>query len=125
MMMCYSFIIASPHFLYGSGETAMSFVKENISVLADTQLINPNMSTVGGLVESSKLCGISTGTLNGVESKPTPPVVDFYFTVLVIFFVAHFICGIADSIFWSLLLTYMDNNVSKSKAPIVHSKFRI
>lgn len=106
-MMAYSFILASPHFIYGSGDRAMSFVKhENTSSL---------LTADGITTESQQFC-------NATTVQDTEPPVESYMWVLVIFFAGHFMCGIANSIFWSLLITYMDNNVSKTKAPLVHSK---
>lgn len=112
MMMLYSFIIASPHYLYGSGEVAMSFVEANVTEM-DSALPNAETSQL------AKMCNANVSLLDEGSRASTS---DSYFWVLAIFFAGHFICGIADSIFWSLLLTYMDNNVSKAMAPMAHSK---
>lgn len=112
--MVYSFIIASPHFLYGSGELALSFVDRNVT---ETSLLN-STSNVG---EYSKLCNASQLSTDGGEHNQSPSI-DSNIWVIVIFFSGHFISGIATSIFWSLLLTYLDDNVSKSKAPLIHSE---
>lgn len=122
-MMIYSFIIASPHLLYGSGELALSFVEGNVteSLIFSSSI---NQSTSAGVY--SKLCNASQVPLlstdeasGGLPTSLPPP--DSNIWVIVIFFTGHFISGIATSIFWSLLLTYLDNNVSKAKAPLIHS----
>lgn len=125
LMMIYSFIIASPHLMYGSGELALSFVEGNVteSLIFSGSI---NQSTSVGVY--SKLCNASQVPLLSTDEAsgqpiplPPPEAIDSNIWVIVIFFTGHFISGIATSMFWSLLLTYLDNNVSKAKAPLIHS----
>lgn len=117
-MMVYSFMIATPHYLYGSGETAMSFVHANVTELQSIDGLFQNQTEFKGI---TALCN-ATASTDLEDGEKTVPFVDSYIPVMVIFFVGHFISGIADSCFWSLLLTYLDNNVSKAKAPLMHSE---
>lgn len=112
LMMLHSVILCLPQIFYGAGEVAHSFTTEYSSGNL-TALLPQNDSLVGS---SSNLCN-STSVEEVMESGSGGN-----FSVLAIFFTGHFINGIATSIFWSLLLTYLDNNVSKAKAPLVHSE---
>lgn len=110
MMLVYCFIIASPHFLFGSGKTAMSFVEGHVT---DGLLGVNDTTTVSEFAYSSKLCGATAQPADGPKEDSN---------IWIIFFVAHLLCGVADSIFWCLLLAYLDNNVSKAEAPIFQSE---
>lgn len=115
LMMLHSVILCLPHLIYGSGEVAHSFT---------TEFSSGNFSTL--LPQNDSSLGLPSNLCNSTSIEPfAGESSGGNFPVLAIFFTGHFINGIATSIFWSLLLTYLDNNVSKAKAPLVHSELCI
>lgn len=115
-MAIYSFIIISPHFIYGSGDHALSFTKEY--EFGGTGVINSSVTSLSNAT-TKELCSIA-GKPDKQPSEHHGS--ETYLLVLVILFTGHFISGVATSIFWCLLLTYLDDNVNKAKAPLAHSK---
>lgn len=107
----YCLLTALPHFLYGSGEDALSLTKEYGS--------NFSHNTTDSLLQKHRkqmLCEIkNTTTECETEEGNIAP--------QIILFVAQLISGIGGSLYYTLGVSYMDDNIKKSKTPVLISKF--
>ncbi|XP_017867013.1 PREDICTED: solute carrier organic anion transporter family member 4A1 [Drosophila arizonae] len=99
----------SPHFLYGPGEDALALTKE-FGALPDE---NATMEAIEEQ-RSKTLCRLSGG---GAECE----VGEGNFAPQVLLFVAQFISGIGGSLYYTLGVSYMDDNTKKSKTPALLS----
>uniref|UniRef100_A0A1B6LJP5 Solute carrier organic anion transporter family member n=1 Tax=Graphocephala atropunctata TaxID=36148 RepID=A0A1B6LJP5_9HEMI len=97
------------HFLYGPGEDALHLTKEfggdynanNTALLIDAD----NRKLLCQRDRAGEECDTYSGNL----------------APQVILFMAHFISGIGGSLYYTLGVSYMDDNISKSKSPILVS----
>lgn len=98
-----------PHFLYGPGEDALSLTKEygakpqstNTSVISDKH--------------RKFLC-------LGKETRGTDcEVEDGNFAPQVLLFIAQLVSGVGGSLYYTLGVSYMDDNIQKSKTPALIS----
>lgn len=100
----------SPHFLYGPGEDALALTKE-FGAIPDEN------ATLEAIEEQrSKILCRTTG--GGAECE----VGEGNFAPQVLLFVAQFISGIGGSLYYTLGVSYMDDNTKKSKTPALLSK---
>lgn len=98
-----------PHFLYGPGEDALSLTKE----------YRAKPSTLNSSVISDKqrkfLC---LGKENrGMECEAE----DGNFAPQVLLFIAQLVSGVGGSLYYTLGVSYMDDNIQKSKTPALIS----
>ncbi|KAK7869950.1 hypothetical protein R5R35_013725 [Gryllus longicercus] len=102
------FIRLLPHALYGPGSDVLELTYEHWT--GDSLLNITNVSNLGlpvcGSPELSTDCTEATSTV----SVPA-----------IIMYVAQFIQGIGCSVYWTLGLTYLDDNITKDKAPLAHA----
>lgn len=100
----------SPHFLYGPGEDALALTKE-FGAIPDEN------ATLEAIEEQrSKILCRTTG--GGAECEMG----EGNFAPQVLLFVAQFISGIGGSLYYTLGVSYMDDNTKKSKTPALLSK---
>lgn len=96
-----------PHFLYGPGEDALSLTKEygaksrNISVLSDKH----RKFLCLGTENRGKDCESEDGNL----------------APQVLLFIAQLVSGMGGSLYYTLGVSYMDDNIQKSKTPALIS----
>lgn len=96
-------LMASPHFIYGAGEDAIKLTHEYL-----------NTSVFNATQEDPTLCQSRLPDCVQTASQWAP---------IILLFVAQFISGIGCSLFYTLGLSYMDDNSTKSKSPAMLSKF--
>lgn len=99
-----------PHFLYGPGEDALSLTKEyggkpqstlNTSIIPDRH--------------RKFLC-------LGKENRPTDcEAEEGNFAPQVLLFIAQLVSGVGGSLYYTLGVSYMDDNIQKSKTPALIS----
>ncbi|XP_030370768.1 solute carrier organic anion transporter family member 74D [Scaptodrosophila lebanonensis] len=102
-------LTSTPHFLYGPGEDALALTEEFGAVPVEN-------GTNEAIEEqrSKMLCRLNGG---GAECE----VGEGNFAPQVILFVAQFISGIGGSLYYTLGVSYMDDNTKKSKTPALLS----
>lgn len=101
-------LTALPHFLYGAGEDALSLTTEH-------RTDNENVSYDALLLQQSKaLCHRKNATCETEAGNFSPQI---------ILFVAQFISGIGGSLYYTLGVSYMDDNIKRSKTPALFSKY--
>lgn len=101
-------LTALPHALYGPGEDALSLTREYGGI------VNQNLSSELQSRERQKnLCKTSGGV--GCEEE------DGNIAPVILLFVANFVSGIGGSLYYTLGVTYMDDNIKKSKTPALIS----
>lgn len=103
-------LTALPHFLYGAGEDALALTLEfqsNRSVSMDTLLKE----------QTKGLCYEKNSTQMGCEIESGN------YAPQLILFTAQFISGIGGSLYYTLGVSYMDDNIKKSKTPALFSKY--
>ncbi|XP_052862967.1 solute carrier organic anion transporter family member 74D-like isoform X2 [Anopheles cruzii] len=101
-------LTALPHLLYGPGEAALSLTTEYGATYDANQTFE--------VLEAQKaktLCRRSRGAECEKEEGNLAP--------QVVLFVAQFISGIGTSLFYTLGVSYMDDNIKKSKTPALVS----
>lgn len=102
-------LTALPHFLYGAGEDALSLTVEHRT--------NDNSSDKALLKQQSKaLCHSKNSTTSECEIEGGN------YSPQLILFTAQFISGIGGSLYYTLGVSYMDDNIKKSKTPALFSK---
>lgn len=108
----YCLLTALPHFLYGSGEDALSLTKEYGSKYT------MNTSYLLEKHKKQTLCENKNATMEceTEEGNIAPQI---------ILFVAQLISGIGGSLYYTLGVSYMDDNIKKSKTPVLISKFKL
>ncbi|XP_017774169.1 PREDICTED: solute carrier organic anion transporter family member 5A1-like [Nicrophorus vespilloides] len=105
----YCLLTALPHWLYGPGEDALSLTEEFGAVQNDNATIE-----LQELVSRKALCQANqTATECETETGGYAPAI--------IFFLAQFISGIGAPLFYTLGVSYMDDNIKKSKTPALIS----
>ncbi|CAH1153525.1 unnamed protein product [Phaedon cochleariae] len=101
-------LTALPHFLYGAGDDALSLTMEYGT--------NPNSSIDNMLLQEQKdVC--RNKSRRYAECEPT----DGNYSPQLILFAAQFISGIGGSLYYTLGISYMDDNIKKSKTPALFS----
>lgn len=99
-----------PHFLYGPGEDALSLTKEYGAKLQSTL----NSSTISDK-HRKFLC-------LGKENRGTNcEVEDGNFAPQALLFIAQLVSGVGGSLYYTLGVSYMDDNIQKSKTPALIS----
>ncbi|XP_005176681.1 solute carrier organic anion transporter family member 74D [Musca domestica] len=101
-------LTAAPHFLYGPGDDALALTKE-FGATPDEN------ATIEAIREqrSKTLCRLNGATeCEAGEGNFAPQVV---------LFTAQFISGIGGSLYYTLGVSYMDDNIKKSKTPALLS----
>ena len=98
-----------PHFIYGSGESALSFTKEYGSA---SKSENENNNAI--IEEQQKLLCQKSADQNDIckndENNFIPPA---------ILFIAQVVSGVGYTLYYSVGVSYMDDNIKKSKTPIL------
>ena len=98
-----------PHFLYGPGEDALMLTKEH----GAKQQIVTNLSLIT-LKQKKFLCLDKERDNDCIEE-------DGNFAPQAIFFLAQIISGVGGSLYYTLGVSYMDDNIQKSKTPALIS----
>lgn len=103
-------LTALPHFLYGAGSDALSLTVEH--------RINDHNATIEALERERKkaLCHHKNSTASECEIEGGN------YSPQLILFIAQFISGIGGSLYYTLGVSYMDDNIKKSKTPALFSK---
>lgn len=102
-------LTTAPHFLYGPGEDALALTSE-FGGMPDE---NATMEAIEEQ-RSKTLCRLNGG---GAECE----VGEGNFAPQLLLFVAQFISGIGGSLYYTLGVSYMDDNTKKSKTPALLS----
>ncbi|XP_067011067.2 solute carrier organic anion transporter family member 74D [Anabrus simplex] len=101
-------LTALPHILYGPGEDALALTLEYGAV------VDRNTSTELMTREKQKtLCRPGEGVSCEEEEGSFAP--------QVLLFIANFVAGIGGSLYYTLGVTYMDDNIKRSKTPALIS----
>uniref|UniRef100_A0A1I8PZI4 Solute carrier organic anion transporter family member n=2 Tax=Stomoxys calcitrans TaxID=35570 RepID=A0A1I8PZI4_STOCA len=108
-LVIFCLMTVAPHFIYGPGDDALSLTKE-YGAISDTDISMQDLEE-----QRQKILCRDDGT--GVECEKSegslPP--------QVLLFVAQFIAGVGGSLYYTLGVSYMDDNTEKSKAPAMLS----
>lgn len=99
-----------PHFLYGPGQDALLLTKEYGAK-------NPNTSTSYTIPEKMKKFLCKTGDNQGQDCEEA----DGNFAPQVLLFIAQLVSGVGGSLYYTLGVSYMDDNIQKSKTPALIS----
>uniref|UniRef100_A0A336M5S4 Solute carrier organic anion transporter family member n=1 Tax=Culicoides sonorensis TaxID=179676 RepID=A0A336M5S4_CULSO len=102
------FVLALPHALYGGGDEALKYTEEYGShlILNATELVTLHKRNHGLCMKDSEI---------SEKCKITEP----YITPLLLIFLSQFVLGIGNSLYYSLGQTYLDDNVKKTKTPML------
>ncbi|XP_014214471.1 solute carrier organic anion transporter family member 2A1-like [Copidosoma floridanum] len=100
-----------PHFLYGPGEDALLLTKEYGPSL---ELGATNATSFTPEKQRKFLCKNRTSASHCIEA-------DGNFAPQVLLFVAQLVSGIGGSLYYTLGVSYMDDNIQKSKTPALIS----
>ncbi|XP_023302200.2 solute carrier organic anion transporter family member 74D [Lucilia cuprina] len=108
-IVAFCLLTAAPHFLYGPGEDALALTAE-FGALPDEN------ATMEVLEEqrSKTLCRLRGDSIECEEGEGN-------FAPQVVLFLAQFISGIGGSLYYTLGVSYMDDNIKKSKTPVLLS----
>uniref|UniRef100_A0A336MHM0 Solute carrier organic anion transporter family member n=1 Tax=Culicoides sonorensis TaxID=179676 RepID=A0A336MHM0_CULSO len=110
----YCLMSAMPHFLYGPGKDALQLTEEHRFELGN------NLTDFMTITEKRKsLCNVN-GTIAAVcdpEGGELAP--------QVLLFSAQVIFGIAESVYYVFGLSYLDDNVSRAKTPLMISELML
>ncbi|XP_071533819.1 solute carrier organic anion transporter family member 74D-like isoform X2 [Panulirus ornatus] len=108
------FTAAIPHFVYGPGQDAIDIVESTSGGLKSLLSNATNAMTKGKEVE---VC--FSDAKESCEDEDS--ILGSYTGPVILFFVSQFFVGIAISLFYSIGITYLDDNVSKKTYPIYYS----
>ncbi|XP_005176679.1 solute carrier organic anion transporter family member 74D [Musca domestica] len=108
-LIAFCMLTVTPHFIYGPGEDALSLTKEYGGV-SD---INISMQDLEE--QRKKILCRNDGT--GVECE----VREGSLLPQILLFIAQFVAGVGGSLYYSLGVSYMDDNTEKAKAPAMLS----
>lgn len=103
-------LIALPHFLYGAGSDALSLTEEHKPHTNNITLT----SEVLQREQMKALCTQKNSTCETESGNYTPQL---------IFFIAQLISGVGGSLYHPLGVSYMDDNMKKSKTPALISNY--
>ncbi|KAL7045220.1 hypothetical protein ACKWTF_002174 [Chironomus riparius] len=112
IVIIYCFINAVPHFVYGPGEEALQLTTE-FGATADTD-ISKHMQDAK---DKKMLCRVNASSEN--ETCRNGDADNFFAQVF--FFVAQLVAGIGQSLKHTLGISYLDDNIQKSKTPALIS----
>ncbi|XP_030383373.1 solute carrier organic anion transporter family member 74D-like isoform X2 [Scaptodrosophila lebanonensis] len=104
-LVVFCLLTASPHFLYGAGDEALKLTK-------DFGLTNYTDVFLNSTQDDRSLCN---------DNEPDCVAEVSVWMPIILLFVAQLISGIGCSLFYTLGLTYMDDNTAKSKSPALLS----
>lgn len=107
------FILASPHFIYGAGESALQLTKEFIS--------SQEQEAEASILSSHNLTAIVKSTNRLCLDKFSPKECHDIISVvpLVLIFMSQFVLGIGNTLYYSLGQTYLDDNTKKTNTPLM------
>lgn len=108
----YCLLTALPHFLYGAGNDALSLTVEyrtnlNANLTLDVLQREQRKILCHSEISPSAECETESGN----------------YTPQLILFIAQLISGIGGSLYYTLGVSYMDDNIKKSKTPALISKY--
>lgn len=108
-IVAFCMLTAAPHFLYGPGEDALALTMEFGAIPdenATMEIMNEQRSKTLCRLRGDAECVAGEGN----------------FAPQVVLFLAQFISGIGGSLYYTLGVSYMDDNIKKSKTPALLSK---
>ncbi|XP_063604190.1 solute carrier organic anion transporter family member 74D-like [Penaeus indicus] len=106
-----AFVAAIPHFIYGPGQDAIDLVEETSANLLGTyKEFNKTKKVELCYSQPEDTCNAENGGGGGSIIAP----------VIFLFF-SQFLVGIAVSIFYSIGVTYLDDNINKKTYPIYYA----
>lgn len=103
-------LTSSLHFMYGPGEDALKLTRE----YADSRNISGLLTNATISRTDQKLCMANESSCIKEAGIWIPQAV---------LFLGQFISGIGIGLFWTVGVSYMDDNTSKAKSPALLSKF--
>ncbi|XP_044742065.1 solute carrier organic anion transporter family member 74D [Chrysoperla carnea] len=109
-------ISALPQFIYGSGELALLLTQEY--ALADNYTATDTLGTNNNN-QNQFLCQLNR-TSNECQANSLVPL-ENNFAPQIILFIAQLISGVGGSLYHTLGVSYMDDNIKKSKTPALIS----
>uniref|UniRef100_A0AAG5DEJ1 Solute carrier organic anion transporter family member n=1 Tax=Anopheles atroparvus TaxID=41427 RepID=A0AAG5DEJ1_ANOAO len=110
MITAFCWLTALPHLLYGPGEAALSLTTE----YGATYDANQTMEVLEAQ-KAKTLC--RTNATRGAECEKE----EGNMAPQIVLFLAQFISGIGSSLYYTLGVSYMDDNIKKSKTPALVS----
>ncbi|XP_063604186.1 solute carrier organic anion transporter family member 74D-like [Penaeus indicus] len=109
------FMALLPHLLYGPGQEAIDLAEASSS--AATSLLANVSSVATQKSRKNDLCfSPYESTCTGEDAGNYS-----YYGAVVIFFISQFFVGIAISVFFTIGVTYLDDNISKKTYPIYYA----
>nr|XP_027227481.1 solute carrier organic anion transporter family member 2A1-like [Penaeus vannamei] len=109
------FMALLPHLLYGPGQEAIDLAEASSS--AATSLLANVSDAVTQKRKKNDLCfSPYESTCTGEDAENYS-----YYGAVIIFFVSQFFVGIAISVFFTIGVTYLDDNISKKTYPIYYA----
>lgn len=108
-IMAFCMLTAAPHFLYGPGDAALALTAEFGAI--------PDENATMEVLEEQRtktLCRLKGNRVECLESEGN-------FAPQLVLFAAQFISGIGGSLYYTLGVAYMDDNIKKSKTPVLLS----
>ncbi|XP_055379740.1 solute carrier organic anion transporter family member 74D-like isoform X2 [Condylostylus longicornis] len=107
-IVAFCFLTALPHFIYGPGEDALMLTKE-YGTQADV-----NLTEVQEKQKKQMMCNKDDDAVSCISG-------DGNLAPQIMLFMAQFISGIGGSLYYTLGVSYMDDNIKKSKTPALLS----
>lgn len=104
------FLAALPHFIYGPGQDAIDLVEMTSGNLDAISVLNKTKKVELCYSELEDTCGQENGGEGGAIIGP-----------VVFLFFSQFFVGIAVSIFYSIGVTYLDDNINKKTYPLYYA----
>ncbi|XP_042863328.1 solute carrier organic anion transporter family member 74D-like isoform X2 [Penaeus japonicus] len=108
------FMALLPHLLYGPGQEAIDLAEASSSAAST---LMANVSDVVGQKNKNDLCFSPYETTCTDEETGRPS----YLGAVAIFFISQFFVGVAISVFFTIGVTYLDDNISKKTYPIYYA----
>ncbi|XP_047468912.1 solute carrier organic anion transporter family member 74D-like [Penaeus chinensis] len=110
---------ALPHFLYGPGEDALALTRPAVSSASSSAFsLDGDNGTETHAVGEQELCFSHPEENCGADGGGGGGA---YMGAIILFFFSQFFVGIAISIFYSIGVTYLDDNISKKTYPVYYS----
>ncbi|XP_047469181.1 solute carrier organic anion transporter family member 74D-like [Penaeus chinensis] len=107
---------ALPHFLYGPGEDALALTRPAVSSASSSAFsLDGDNGTETHAVGDQELCFSHPEENCGVDGGGGGGA---YMGAIILFFCSQFFVGIAVSIFYSIGVTYLDDNINKKTYPV-------
>ncbi|XP_073847715.1 solute carrier organic anion transporter family member 74D-like [Musca autumnalis] len=108
-LVVYCMLTVTPHFMYGPGDDALSLTKE-YGAVSDIDISMKDLEE-----QRQKILCRDDGT--GVECE----VREGSLLPQLLLFIAQFVAGVGGSLYYTLGVSYMDDNTEKAKAPAMLS----